>query len=140
MCERRHYAAWIGESYAESDRVTDCDLATYPVVLNEPGFLASDDYVHPEPALVETATGLKAVKLIKRGCSQHRNWEKVKERTDGHGRREASLIEECRPELLFDDGISVACGVRILDVWVILVDSEVIRRRPGQRDVSSKKC
>ena len=46
--------------------------------------------------------------------------------------------EEGRAKLLFDERVSVACWVDILDVGVVLVDGEVIRRGPSQSDVSSK--
>ena len=32
----RHHAAWIGQGDIKSNRVPDCQLATHPVVLDEP--------------------------------------------------------------------------------------------------------
>ena len=46
--------------------------------------------------------------------------------------------EERRSELLRDNRVSVAPRVCALDVGVVLVDGEVIRRNPRQSDISSK--
>ena len=46
--ECRRHTAWIGQDNPESYRVTDCQLATDPIVLDEPNFVRADDHIHPE--------------------------------------------------------------------------------------------
>src|SRR5215203_3800571 len=45
-----------------------------------------------------------------------------------------------KAELLFYERLSVARRVDFLDIWVVLVDGEVIRGSSSQSDVSSEVC
>src|SRR5215212_84547 len=133
--ERRHHASRIGQGHAESYRLPDRELEAYPIVLNEPTFFGVDDHVHPEPPLVEAALGPKLAQLLEGRYRQDRHGEQVHKRTDGYGGRKTALGEEGRAELLFYERVSVTRRVEILDIWVVLVDGEVIRGSSSQSDV-----
>ena len=119
-------------------RITDGELPPDPVVLDKPVLFSADDHVHPEPALIKAALGSKLVQPPEGGRRQDRHREHVEERTDRHGRSNTVLGEQGRAKLLFDNCVSQTGWVQILDVRVIPVDGEVLRRGPGQRDVSPK--
>ena len=134
----RHYAPRIGQGHAKSYRIPDRELLSDPIVLDEATFLGVDDHIHPESSLVEAALGPKLAQLLKGGCRQDGHRKLVHKRTGRQGGRKTGLGEEGRAKLLFYERVSIARWVNILDVGVVLVDGEVLRRGPSQRDVSSE--
>ena len=136
--ECRHHAARIRQGHVDSHCITNRELATDPIVLDESSFLGPDDNVHPEPALVKAALGPKFIQLVESGRGQHGQREQIEERTDGNGGGKAGLGEEGRAELLFDDRISISCWFEFLDVRMVHVDGEVFRCGPRQSDISSE--
>src|SRR5215207_5996423 len=138
--ERRHHAPRIGQGHAESYRLTDRELEADPIVLDEAIFFGVDDNVHPEAPLVEAALGPKLAQLLEGGRRQDGHRKQVHKRTGGQRGRKTGLGEEGRAELLFYERVSVARWVDVLDVGMVLVDGEVIRRGPSQGDLSSEVC
>jgi hypothetical protein len=111
LSEGRHHASRIGKGHAKSYYVTNGEFMTDPTVLDEPILFGGDDQVHPEPALVESALRSKLGQSLEGGRRQDGYRKQVEKQTDGHRGRKTGFGEEGRSKLLFDNCISVACGV-----------------------------
>lgn len=111
LSEGRHHASRIGKGHAESYHVTNGELMTDPTVLDEPILFGGDDQVHPEPALVELALRSKLGQSLEGGRRQDGYRKQVEKQADGHGRRKTDFGEEGRSKLLFDNCVSVTCGI-----------------------------
>src|SRR5207249_6853234 len=140
LCKGRHHTSGIEEGHVDSCPITKSKLTTDQAVLDEPRPVSFDDHIHAEPARLEAALGPDLVQPRQGGRGHHGKGKNIEEGTDGDRGLHSKHGEECRPELLRDNRVSVAPRVCALYVWVVLVDGEVIRRDPRQCDVSSKVC
>ena len=77
--QRRHHASRIRQSHIQFYLVTDREPSSDPFVLDEASFVGTNDNVHPEPALIEAALGLKLVQALEGGCRQDGDREQVEE-------------------------------------------------------------
>jgi hypothetical protein len=74
-----HNASRIGQQQKQSRSVTDRQLATDPVVLDEPRFSRTYDHVHPKATLIKACLRPKLVQPIESRGRQNGDGKQVEE-------------------------------------------------------------
>src|SRR5579863_5733378 len=113
---------------------------TDPLVLNKVIGFGLQNHIHSESSYIEATLRLLPCQPSESRRRQDGNRKYIQERADGKWGVHFERRKQRRAEFLRDHRISVAPGIRSLDVRVVLVDGEIFWCRLPQGDITPEMC